>query len=424
MGYGLIIAGIAFLFVPAFGLYDFMPDVIGYALIAAGLYKTSQLNGDLHSAARNFRYLLYLSLARLILTPAVAGLRDEMTEMLVVFAFAIAETVFLLPAFSELCEGSYYLSTRAGCDVPDKYHDDLLLTSRVFVIGRAVLAAAPELTVLTNNAYKESVTVDDLQRATLYDSRSVITVACFVISLMIGVVFFILAVRYFGRLRSDKASVAAIAARYDAEIGSDEEKRAYTSVKASASLLTAACVALSGVFIRGVDVIPDFIAAALMLAAFYRLRAVAKTKKAAVVSAVTAALCSGAFALELVTAQKHYNGSFSPSAPFLTVASLRALCFVLFAYLFYLLYGYLCDAVVKYTKAPTFDEAGYLRGLYNRCKLIGIAGIAACAVSAASGFGMLYAGVVRFAGITACVALAVIVYVNTGKIAEEMSRRL
>ena len=38
MGYGLIIAGIAFLFVPAFGLYDFMPDVIGYALIAAGLY--------------------------------------------------------------------------------------------------------------------------------------------------------------------------------------------------------------------------------------------------------------------------------------------------------------------------------------------------------------------------------------------------
>ena len=30
----------------------------------------------------------------------VAGLRDEMTEMLVVFAFAIAETVFLLPAFS------------------------------------------------------------------------------------------------------------------------------------------------------------------------------------------------------------------------------------------------------------------------------------------------------------------------------------
>ena len=47
MGYGLILAGMAFLFVPSFGIYDVMPDVIGYALIMIGLSKTARLNGDL-----------------------------------------------------------------------------------------------------------------------------------------------------------------------------------------------------------------------------------------------------------------------------------------------------------------------------------------------------------------------------------------
>ena len=210
MGHGLIIAGIAFLFIPALGVYDLMPDVIGYALIMLGLSKLAALNGDLLSSKRNFRYLLFITAAKTVLFFPLMSLRDEMTVMLYVFAFAIAETVFLLPAFSELCEGSYYLSSRSGCEIPDREYEDLRLMSRVFIIARAVLVAVPELTVLTNNAYKESVTAEEMERPTLYDSKNIITLGCAAVSLLIGAVFFVLAIRYFGISHASFCTIAPL----------------------------------------------------------------------------------------------------------------------------------------------------------------------------------------------------------------------
>ena len=428
MGYGLIIAGIAFLFVPSFGLYDIMPDVIGYLLIVAGLSKLSQLNGDLQSSRRNFRYLLYISLAKLILTLPVLNINDETTTMLLVFAFAIAETVFLLPAFSELCEGSYYLSSRSGCDVPDRSADDLRLFSRIFVIARAVLVTGPELTVLTNNAYKESVTVDDLEKPTLYDSKSVLTIACFVISFLIGAVFFVLALRYFGRLRKDAGFVAVMRQRYAEEIEGDDAKQAYAAVRSCTALVTVACVFLAGVHFYGFDVLPDLVAAALLSAVFYKLRRITGTKPAMRASIVTAVICAVSFAAEYYIARAYFNGSYEATAstggPYMIAAACRAVCFVLFAWLFYKLSAYLCRAVDGYTKAPTFDEEAYKKGLYIKCRTVGVAGIAACGISAAAGFLTLYNGLFRFAGAAVFIVCAVICFVNMNRLCDELSRRL
>ena len=294
MGYGFILAGLAFLFVPSFSIFDFMPDCIGYALMLAGLSKTAELNGDLYNGKRYFRYLFFLTLIKALLTVPLFSLNDETTSMLYIFCFAIAETVFLMLAFPCLCEGSYYLSSRAGANVSDKAHNDLRFMSKIFIIGRAVLAVAPELTVLANNAYKESISADELDMPTVYDSKGIVTAACFVVSLLIGVVFFILALRYFIPLIRDKAAVRNVRQRYGDEIGNNEGKRVYNAAKNASSLFTFGCAFMATLYFYGWDVLPDIAGAGLMLAGFAVLMPVLNTKKAIILSAVAAAVPEGA----------------------------------------------------------------------------------------------------------------------------------
>lgn len=426
MGYGFIIAGIAFLFVPSFSIFDFMPDAIGYALILIGLSKISALNGDLYNSRRSFGYLFFLSLIKLLLMMPLVGLNDEMTSMLYVFSFAIAETVFLIPAFSSLCEGSYYLSSRAGANVSDKAYNDFRIMTKIFIIGRAVLATAPELTVLANNAYRESISADELGIPTIYDSKKVITLLCMAISFIICTVFFILAVRYFLPLMRCRASVDEMKHQYEKEFLSNEGKRVYTSVKSASVLFTFACFFMATLYFYGWDILIDVIAAALMLAGFITLKGVIDTKKAVIMSAAAAVITAAATALEIYTAKKYFtDASYITDASmtsYLISAAFKALGFIVFAALLYYVYRCYCIVIKKHTKSPTFDEAGYKKRLYNKCKALCIAGIAACGISAACGFLFSVSELFRFAALVLFIAYGVYMYVTSSKLCEELSR--
>ncbi len=425
MGYGLILAGLSFLFIPSFGIYDFMPDAIGYALILIGLSKPSRLNGDLYNCGKYIKYLFYITLVKLLLLYPLSGLKDEMTSMLYVFFFAIAETVFLLLSFSSLCEGSYYLSARAGCSVSDKAHDDFKTVSRFFIIGRAVLAVIPELTVLTNKAYRESLSVQELENPTIYDSKPIITVACAVISLIIGVVFYALAIRYFVPLIKDKASRHELKRRYEEET-SGVEKQVYNSVKSASSLFTFACLFMATLYFYGWDILIDVIAAGLMIAGFLMVKRVIDTKKAVVLSVVFAAVTALSTGLEYYTAKTYFtDASYITGASFtayIISASAKAMGFVIFAALLYYVYRCLCIIIKYHTKSPTFDEEGYKKRLYGRCKILCGAGIAACGSSAVAGFLFSYSELFRFVGLIFFGAYAIYMYVTTTKLCEELSR--
>ena len=426
MGYGLILCGIAFLIIPSFGVYDFMPDVIGYALILIGLTKTARLNGDLFSSRKYFKYLFFLTLAKLILIYPLIGLRDEMTTMLYVFCFAIAESVFMILAFSSLCEGSYYLSSRAGCEVSDKAQNDFNMVCRIFIIGRAVLASAPELTVLTNREYKETVSVEDFDKPTLYESKNIIMLSCVVVSLLIGIIFYALAVRYFAPLIKDKTSRAAIKQRYDEEITSNSAKRVYTSTKSASAMFTFACLFMATLYFYGFDIFIDVIAAGLTVAGFLLIKNVVNTKKAVILSVVFAVLTAASAGLEYYTAKTYFTDASyitkESMNAYIITASVKAAGFMVFAALIYYFYRCLCIIIKKHTKSPTFDEEGYKKKLYNKCRILCIAGIAACGISAAAGFMFAYSELFRFVGLICFAAYAIYLYVVTLKLGEELSR--
>ena len=308
----------------------------------------------------------------------------------------------------------------------DKAYSDFRAVSRVFIIGRALLASLQELTVLTNRAYVETISMDDFDKPTLYDSKSLITLVCAFISLLIGIVFYVLAIRYFVPLIRDKKTNAEIRRRYDEEITSNGEKRVYNCVRSASSLFTFACLFMATLYIYGWDIFIDVIGAGLALAGFFVLKYVIDTKKAVILSVVFVVITAASSGLEYSTAKTYFtDASYITDASmnaYIISASVKAMGFMVFAALLYYVYRCLCIVIKKHTKSPTFDEAAYKKKLYRRCGILCGAGIAACGLSAAAGFMFAYSELFRFVGLICFGAYTIYMYVTTTKLCVELSR--
>ena len=95
--FGLLTAGILFLFNPNVNLIDVLPDCIGYLCICAAIAREADLCGELADAQTEFRRLFWISLSKLpawlIATLITARSVGEETILLsMTFAYAVAET--------------------------------------------------------------------------------------------------------------------------------------------------------------------------------------------------------------------------------------------------------------------------------------------------------------------------------------------
>ena len=91
MGFDLILAGALFMFNPDIGVADFLPDLIGWALIAAGMYRLRDMGDDLAAAYDRVRKLLIVSAARFVMMILVPGMEDKGYSLVFTFIFCAAE---------------------------------------------------------------------------------------------------------------------------------------------------------------------------------------------------------------------------------------------------------------------------------------------------------------------------------------------
>ena len=175
--FGLLTAGILFLFNPNVNLIDVLPDCIGYLCICAAIARAADLCGELADAQTEFRRLFWIALSKLpawlIATLITARSVGEETILLsMTFAYAVAETVFGVRAFTRLFEGLSYLGTRydggeflykiparpkklRGTDGPTavlrfRPVNGLAALSCAFVVFKSVFCVLPELSLLSN----------------------------------------------------------------------------------------------------------------------------------------------------------------------------------------------------------------------------------------------------------------------------------
>ena len=92
---GLIFAGTVFFALPNFNMFDIMPDFIGAILIMSGLSKLQWIDGNFEDARKGAKYLLWVSVLRLVLCIFANGGR---ADYLVPFAFIVCvlEIMFMM----------------------------------------------------------------------------------------------------------------------------------------------------------------------------------------------------------------------------------------------------------------------------------------------------------------------------------------
>lgn len=155
--------GALFLLNPNFHLIDLLPDAIGYLLIVSGLRAIEPVSPSIEEARKRFSVLVRVTLVRIAALPLTFAVGyDEKTFILVfTFAFALIETIYLLPALHYLYDGTSYLSLRFG-SVSAKSKPPRIF-SMVFAVGRAALNVLPELQYLPTQ-YEEDLLLNPTDR--------------------------------------------------------------------------------------------------------------------------------------------------------------------------------------------------------------------------------------------------------------------
>ena len=112
MGFLLIAIAPLFLWNADIAVFDLLPDVIGYSLIALGMSSLSYLNYHFEESAKRFNRMVALSAARLAYVLVLFGLVSHFerptTILLGNFVFGVLELMALLPGYKHMFEGFLY----------------------------------------------------------------------------------------------------------------------------------------------------------------------------------------------------------------------------------------------------------------------------------------------------------------------------
>ena len=307
VGFGWIIAGLLFLFVPSVGILDLLPDFIGAALILHGTRRLSDLDGKIASARSVLFKLFYILLFKFAISIYLISLNDETTTMTFTFVFAIIETVMWILVFSGLLDGVNYFASRCDSQKADRDFASVTTTAWIFFITRAVLCVIPELVVLTNDDYQ--VSVDVTHHSYLYENRNLILLFCLILSLAVGVLWLYTTVRYLGALMREKPFIERAKARWREEILPDTGMFIRRDYKVGLGLIFAGSLFFSSFLMDGVDVLPNILGVILVAVGYGRLRKHTKTPRIFVpLSCLTALLSLASYVFSVYVAGNYYRG--------------------------------------------------------------------------------------------------------------------
>ena len=211
MGLSLILASFFFLFNPEFAAVDPIPDLCGYVLMYFALARLSDIDIHMEEARRKFKYAIYVGIAELAALVILFGLVIESERsialLIITFIFSVADIVILFPAFKELFEG--FLSLGTFCDGSAMFRkindqetrtDDILSTTRFFIIAKAALSCLPEFTSLIEN--------------TQYRFVGVLRLFAVIISLIIGIIWLVKIIGYINSINKDALFIKNISDKY------------------------------------------------------------------------------------------------------------------------------------------------------------------------------------------------------------------
>ena len=398
--FGLLIAGLVFLFNPTVNLIDPMPDAIGYALLILALRYTAEVFPHFDTAHRKFRILLLINLAKIpaaILMLRIATGNPTERTVITIFslAFAIAEWIFLLPALHALSEGFTYLGEREGIRSAitlrksERALDRLRLCTLIFFIVKGACTFLPEMLFVPTEYIDGGLTPRFFNPARLYVGVAFLAA---IAVLAFGSACFVFVTIYLTGMKKDGAmarllEAKAIAASPALSASADTRRKKLFFLLALAGFFFAIDLPLGNV-----DYLPDYVAALCFLAAFF----LADKSRASFLGKIAASLYGVAAILRAVFAARFFAlykytdvggifwsiGGDTPAAlhryiPFLASYVLEAAAFLA---VLLLLIRCLCEFSLRYTGKGLRAQDTEIRNevhaeLFKGCRLLTVVSV-------------------------------------------------
>ncbi len=269
-----------FLFNPNITVIDLFPDFIGYILLSLALVRLADINETVAEAASIFNKMILIDAAKIFAIVWIFWISPPSEQnsavLLWSFVFGVLEMVFLIPAFIKFYKGLLELgyfhdnyailgakAKRSGKSARRNYTERIRFFTIFFVAFKATSSFFPELITINFSEYLESH-----GNGILY----ILRMFTFIPVLILGIIWIIKTLIYFGRISKDIAFTSALSDIYCEKVLPKKGIFIKRNVKISFVLLLIAVVLSFDLRIQNINIFPDVLSALMLLAFFVSIR--------------------------------------------------------------------------------------------------------------------------------------------------------
>lgn len=291
LGLGYFIAAAIFLANPCLNIVDILPDFLGYMFLLKGLEKWADLCPNVRDAVQGIGKLRWFMLVKM-LAMALVPLVDATYVLVFTFAFIIIELIYAIPAVGRIFDGLEYFGTRFDGKGVFRGLKDLRALTNIFFFIKSAFCLFPELCELSSYEYSGIVTGGvQINPATYKNPLILLNI---LVCTVLGLIWLTNCIKYIKSLSEDTGFLVRILEDYDREITRDMGLTVRRTLRSAFSLIIAGSVFFASLWVDGINIIPTFVGAALIICAIIRLSRITPIAKSLKVWAVLFTVFSAA----------------------------------------------------------------------------------------------------------------------------------
>ena len=353
---GKIALGAVFLFNPTVNIVDILPDFIGYWLIVLGLSALSSLSEEIYVARKNFIYLVAICASKVVCSLFIPFASETFT-VTAALIFSVSEAVFFIPAMSGFLESMSSFGLRygnnAGFYVP--------VSRRKLAKAEKIASSLERMEVSDKKAEKKKASLEKKRRALVKPMTAgglkVLTVIAFIVralgyilpelpslsmqnityfpaagafnvqlfkaplyvlvwicGLSVCIPWLVIFLRYINGIRNEEQFITAVYDKYEKDILSDTKRLIAERMKKVMILAVAAAFTTFYIPIDNVNVLPGFLTAGFLIAAFVYIRVY--NKRAAYTGIAVCGLWAAVSVCSLFLQMDYVANNYKPASAF------------------------------------------------------------------------------------------------------------